>query len=195
MPLVKGNMQGINGRVITKPYYDRLLALLRQKRVDTSTLPQLEEIEIEDVSLHNERDVEQYLLEPLLTELGFQPDDWIRQMKLRVGRSEKVIPDYVILPAERRDGHAPRAAWVWEAKLSIRSHQQLRRDFEQATSYARLIGAIGVSLLSREGVWLSLSRDDYALAKTKHWSMTQIRTPDGIAEIRAIAGKRKVSGS
>ena len=31
MPLVKGSMQGINGRVITKAYYDRLLALLRKK--------------------------------------------------------------------------------------------------------------------------------------------------------------------
>ena len=59
-------MQGINGRVITKPYYDRLLALLREKGVDTSALPQLEEVEIEDVDLHNERDVELRLLEPLL---------------------------------------------------------------------------------------------------------------------------------
>jgi hypothetical protein len=193
MPLVKSNMQGINGRVITKPYYDRLLELLRGKGENTSVLPQLEEVEIEDVSLRNERDVELHLLEPLLKELGFQLGDWIRQMKLRVGRSEKVIPDYVLLPAERREDHAPRAAWVWEAKFSIRSHQQLRKDFEQVTSYARLVGALGVSLLSREGLWLSLRQDDYALAKAKHWSMAQIRTPDSIAEIRAISGRRKVT--
>ena len=169
------------------------LALLREKGVDTSGLPQLEEVEIEDVDLRNERDVELHLLEPLLAELGFQPSDWIRQMKLRVGRSEKAIPDYVLLPAERREDHAPRAAWVWEAKFSIRSHQQLRKDFEQATSYARLVGALGVSLLSREGLWLSLRQDDYALAKAKHWSMAQIRTPDNIADIRAISGRRKVT--
>ncbi len=193
MPLVKGSMQGINGRVITKPYYDRLLALLQGKGVDTSALPQLEEVEIEDVDLRNERDVEQHLLEPLLAELGFQPSDWIRQMKLQVGRSEKAIPDYVLLPAERREDHASRAAWVWEAKFSIRSHQQLRKDFEQATSYARLVGALGVSLLSREGLWLSLRQNDYALSKAKHWSLVQLRSPDGIAEIRAIAGKRKLS--
>jgi len=193
MPLVKSNMQGISGRVITKPYYDRLLALLREKGVDISVLPQLEGIELEDVSLHNERDVEQHLLEPLLVELGFQSRDWIRQMKLRVGRSEKVIPDYVILPAKRQGNHASRATWIWEAKFSIRSHRQLQKDFEQAISYARLIGALGVSLLSREGVWLSLRQDDYALAKAKHWSTAQIRTPDSIAEIRAIAGKRKIS--
>jgi hypothetical protein len=195
MPLVKGSMQGINGRVITKPYYDCLLALLQGKGVDTSALPQLEEVEIEDVDLRNERDVEQHLLEPLLAELGFQPSDWIRQMKLRVGRSEKAIPDYVLLPAERREDHAPRAAWVWEAKFSIRSHQQLRKDFEQAASYARLVSALGVSLLSREGLWLSLRQDDYVLAKAKHWSMAQIRTPDNIADIRAISGRHKVAAA
>lgn len=192
MPLVKSNMQGINGRAITKPYYDRLLALLREKGVDTSALPQLEEVEIEDIDLHNERDVELHLLEPLLVELGFQPSDWIRQMRLRVGRSEKVIPDYVILPAERRGDHAPRAAWIWEAKFSILSHQQLRKDFEQAISYARLVGAKGVSLLSREGLWLGLRQDDYALMKAKHWSMAQLRSPDSIAEIRTIAGRRRI---
>ena len=193
MPLVKGNMQGVNGRVITKAYYDRLLALLREKGTDTSVLPQLDKVEIEDVNLGNERDVELHLLEPLLAEIGFQPSDWIRQMKLRVGRSEKAIPDYVLLPVERREDHAPRAAWVWEAKFSIRSHQQLRKDFEQATSYARLVGALGVSLLSREGLWLSLRQDDYALAKAKHWSIAQIRTPDNIADIRAISGRRKIT--
>jgi hypothetical protein len=193
MPLVRSSMQGLGGRVITKPYYDRLLALLQAKGVDTSALPQLEEVEIEDVNLGNERGVELHLLEPLLAEIGFQPSDWIRQLKLRVGRSEKAIPDYVILPAERREDYAPRAAWIWEAKFSIRSHEQLRKDFEQATSYARLVGAQGVSLLSREGLWLSLRQDDYALAKAKHWSMAQIRTPDNIADIRAISGRRKVT--
>ena len=84
--------------MITKAYYDRLLALLREKGVDTSGLPQLDEVEIEDVNLGNERDVELHLLEPLLAEIGFQPSDWIRQMKLRVGRSEKAIPDYVSCP-------------------------------------------------------------------------------------------------
>ena len=74
MPLVKGSMQGINGRVITKPYYDRLLALLQKKGVDTSGLPQLEEVEIEDVNLRNERDVEQYLLEPLLVRAWFSAE-------------------------------------------------------------------------------------------------------------------------
>jgi hypothetical protein len=193
MPLVRGNMQGINGRVVTKPYYDRLLDLLREKGMDTSILPQLEEVEPPDVVLHNERDVELKLLEPLLRALGFQASDWTRQMSLQVGRGEKVIPDYAILPVESPKGGATQAAWVWEAKLSVPTYQQLCKDLEQVASYGRLVSATGVSLISREGMWMSLSRDGFALAKGKYWSSAQLRSPDSIAEIRAIAGKHKLS--
>ena len=31
MPLVKGNMQGINGRPIKKPFYDHLLSIVGAK--------------------------------------------------------------------------------------------------------------------------------------------------------------------
>ena len=137
--------------------------------------------------------MEQHLLEPLLAELGFHPGDWIRQMKLRVGRSEKVIPDYVVLPADRVGGRSMRGAWVWEAKFSIPSHRQLQKDFEQATSYARLVGAVGVSLISKEGLWLSLRRDEYLLGKARHWSAVQLQSSDHLNEIRDMAGKRRIA--
>lgn len=193
MPLVKGNMQGINGRPIKKPFYDRLLSILGAKGMDFSALPRLDDVEIGGVALRHERDVEQHLLEPLLAELGFHPGDWIRQMKLRVGRREKVIPDYVVLPADRVGGRSTRGAWVWEAKFSIPSHRQLQKDFEQATSYARLVGAVGVSLISKEGLWLSLRRDEYLLGKARHWSAVQIQSSDHLNEIRDMAGKRRIA--
>ena len=156
-------------------------------------MPRLEDVEIGGIVIKTERDVEQQLLEPLLLELGFGAGDWVRQLKLRVGRAEKVIPDYVILSRERPSGLTARGAWVWEAKLSISTHQQLQRDFEQASSYARLVGAAGVGLVSKEGIWLSLKEADYTLDKAKHWSASQSRQSDHLSEIRELAGKRRMS--
>ena len=194
-PLVRSHMQGINGRQIPKEYYDRLLGLLRKKGNNTRELPQLEDRVVPAIPLRTERDVERRMLEPLLGELGFTPRDWERQVKLRVGRKERVIPDYVLFPA--RDPESPktvRGAWVWEAKLSVKSNRQLAIDFEQAASYARLVGAKGVGLISREGVWISLKGDDYSIIKARHWPSNQLGQIDRMNELRELAGKRVLSG-
>ena len=51
MPLVKGNMQGINGRPIKKPFYDRLLSIVGAKGADFSAFPRLENVEIGGIAL------------------------------------------------------------------------------------------------------------------------------------------------
>ena len=188
MPLVKGNMQGINGRQIKKEQYERIVQILTQKGMDVSELPRLEDIEIGSVVLTNERDVENHLLEPLLLQLGFANEDWVRQMRLRVGRGEKIIPDYVIFPSTQ----AGSGSWVWEAKFSIQSHRQLQKDFEQGRSYAKLLGAEGVSLISKEGVWVSQKQDDYHLNKAKHWSIVQLQQSDFLNELRDLAAKNRL---
>lgn|GEM_PF-6541460 len=66
-------------------------------------LPKLENIEIQTIEIKNERDVEIYLLEPLLEKLGYSQQDWKRQLKVRMGRREKIIPDYVIFPIKKRE--------------------------------------------------------------------------------------------
>jgi len=194
MPLVKGNMQGINGRQIPKEFYDRILFLLREKGTKVESLPQLKDKEVKGLRLKNERDVEAHLLEPLLEELGFKPTDWERQVKLRVGRSEKVIPDYLIHVSKDKSAKTISADWVWEAKFSISSHEQLQKDFGQVCSYARLVSAKGVGLISKEGAWISSKKEDFSVKNAKHWSAKQIREIDSLSEIRAIAGKRRISG-
>lgn len=189
MPLVKGNMQGINGRQIKKEFYDQIKHILSQKGMDVSILPQLEDVELGDIEFKNEKDVERYLLEPLLAKLDFEEADWTRQMHLKVGRSEKVIPDYVVIPSFREQS----GDWVWEAKLSIQSHRQLTRDFDQVRSYAKLLRTKGLSLISKEGLWISLERDDYRLDKARHWSMSQVKKSDCMNEIRDLASKGKIA--
>jgi hypothetical protein len=152
MPLVKKNMQGINGRIIEKKYYDRLLVILESKGQNIDLLPKLDNIEIPSIEIKNERDVEIYLLDPLLEKLDYNQQDWKHQLKVRMGRREKIIPDYVIFPNEEKGNES--GFWVFEAKHSIESHKQLKIDFEQAKSYALRLQGKGLCLVSISKAWV-----------------------------------------
>lgn len=188
--LVKGSMQGINGRLIPKKYYDRILFILKTKGMDISNLPKLENISHTEIKLKNEKDVETKVLEPLLLNLGFSETDWRRQVSLRVGRSEKVIPDYLIFPQIERHNKSVKSIWVWEAKYSVKSNAQLRVDFEQVVSYARLVCAEGVSLLSIEGLWICQAKYDFKFEKCIFFSREQMLSSDGVNEIRRLASRK-----
>jgi hypothetical protein len=187
MPLVKGNMQGINGRLILKKYYDRILQLLEEKGQDISLLPKLSDNTLPDITLKDEKDVEKHLLEPLLHKLGYKEEHWKRQLKLRMGRGDKVFPDYVIFPQEERNNES--GYWVWEAKYSILNAKQLKEDFGQAKSYALRLNCKGLGLISKEGVWLSAP--DFAFEKIKFWSWKQISEHNYFNEIFDVAGNKK----
>jgi hypothetical protein len=187
LPLVKGNMQGINGRIIPKIYYDRIIELLKEKGENVLLLPKLTDNGIQNIDLKNEKDVEKYLLEPLLNKLGFSEKNWKQQFKLRMGRGEKVFPDYVIFPKEERNNES--GYWIWEAKYSITNSKQLKEDFGQAKSYALRLNCKGLGLISREGVWLSVP--DYSFEKIKFWSWKQLSEHYYFSEIFNIAGYKK----
>lgn len=187
MPLVKGNMQGINGRLIQKKYYDRILQMLEEKGQDISVLPKLFDDAMPDIEIKDEKDVEKHLLEPLLYKLGFMEHHWRRQFKLRMGRGDRVFPDYVIFPKEERNNES--GYWVWEAKYSILDSKQLKEDFGQAKSYALRLNCKGLGLISKEGIWLSVP--DFSFEKIKFWSWKQIHEHDYFNEIFDIAGNKK----
>ena len=81
-------------------------------------------------NLSNERDVEITLLEPLLKRLGFDENDWLRQMTLRMGRNDRVFPDYALFANDRRGEESAR--FIWEAKYRIANERQLKDAFLQA---------------------------------------------------------------
>lgn len=186
MPLVRGNMQGINGRLILKKYYDRIIQMLEEKGDDVSPLPKLPDDPIQEVELKNEKDVEEHLLEPLLKKLGFAERQWERQIRIRVARGERVIPDYVIFPKGKSDNRS--GYWVWEAKYSISGGKQLKNDFGQAKTYALLLGCKGLGLISKEGVWISVP--DFVFGKIKFWSWKQVNEHDHFTTIFDIAGNK-----
>jgi len=184
---VKMNMQGANGGSIEKVYYDRIIEMLVKRGMSLDGIPALSGEPEPDVPLKNEKDVEQKLLEPLLQRLGYEESDWKRQFKLRMGRGDRVYPDYVICPNEERNnefGH-----WIWEAKFSIANNKQLQEDFGQAKSYALRLNCKGMGLISKEGVWLSVAPFDSD--KMSHFSSKQIGEIDSFNNIFDIAGNKK----
>jgi len=187
LPLVKGNMQGINGRQIENKYYNRILEILKSKNFEIDKLPILKDIELPELKLENEHEVEINLLEPLLLRLGFSNNDWQRQVKVKIGRTERIIPDYVIFPDLIKGNE--KGYWIWEAKYSIPNHKQLKDDANQAKSYALRFQSKGFCLVSKEGLWVS---DKYlSIDNLKYFTWKQLESNDYFNELFDILGKKK----
>jgi hypothetical protein len=71
-------------------------------------------------------------------------------MPVRMGRGERIYPDYALLPRQVRGEES--AEFIWEAKYRIPDRKKLINDFYQAKSYALRLGARGLGLVSIEGV-------------------------------------------
>lgn len=175
--LVKANMQGVNGRPCSREEYAAILDILVQKNFDISVLPSLPKIiNTPDKPLTNERDVEVYLLEPLLKQLGLTEKNWIRQMPVRMGRGIRYYPDYVIYPTTTRGGE--KGKFICEAKFRIPGEKQLKEDFYQAKSYALRLESRGLLLASCEGIWLATAKDSYEFEKLQFLAWEEIDNPD-----------------
>ena len=184
-PLVRSNMQGINGRLIESEYYERVCELLIDRGADRSILPTL----IGPAFAHNgtfdnERDVELHLLEPLLAEIGIDSNRWKRQVPLRMGRGFRIYPDYLV--DAKQVGGDWRAKAVVEAKYRVQNDSSFRKDIRQAISYALRVEAECALLVALEGVWAVRRSDGFDPAKAQKWSWSEINSPDGIAEVRYL---------
>lgn len=181
--LVKANMQGVNGRECTSDEYNAIIEILKSKNFDVSILPKLPFLDEPDFgNLSNERDVEITLLEPLLKQLGFDEDDWLRQMTLRMGRNDRVFPDYALFANERRGEESAR--FIWEAKYRIANERQLKDAFLQAKSYALRLGCDGFGLVALEGVWISTRQDDFKWERLHKFSWSSLKQKENFSRLR-----------
>ncbi|MCP4599991.1 MAG: hypothetical protein GY847_05540 [Proteobacteria bacterium] len=177
---VKQNLQGINGRALSESQYNQFLSLMNQEG-----LPRL--MEMEQFTIHtiqNEREVELYLLEPLLERLGYSSNNWVRQMPLRFGRGERIYPDYVIGAKAKKKGEET-GEFIWEAKYRISNRQQLRAAFMQANSYARHLNARGLGLVALEGVWVATETSGMTFERLEHYTWAELATNDGLRKLIA----------
>lgn len=149
VPIVRKNLQGLNGVELTSRDYTELLSLIESKGGDISVLPKLfEKSEGLSDTLRTEKDVENNLLIPLIEKLGYSRNDWTRQAMQKAGRNLKAIPDFVFFPKGME--HFQNAPFLIEAKYSMASVRELKNAFEQAVSYARIMQCKVMGICDKE---------------------------------------------
>jgi hypothetical protein len=193
VPIVRKNLQGINGIQLTVKDYNELLRLISSKGFNTSLLPKLysPDIEIYD-NLILEKDVEEKLLIPLLLELGYTNEDWKRQLSQKAGRGLKAIPDFVFFP--KGEKHFQNAPFVLEVKFHMNSSNERMNAFNQVLSYCKMMSAELLGLCDKERLFVYRRKngvfDRFNPIFEKHWG--NIKNPETFAELKRIIGKDTV---
>ena len=183
LPIVKKNMQGINGVELRPSAYHRILDIAE------SDVLRLEFDEISDDSdFKIEKDVENKLIKPLIAKLGYGEGEWESQLHLEVGNHNfKLIPDFVLMP-NRTKGHQTAFAII-EAKLTIENNAILDEVKIQARSYACQLRSKYAVIAAKEKVWVISDKDDYTnVIFSATWA--QLNDPDVFTELRRIIGKK-----
>ncbi len=182
--VIKAHLQGPSGKPFTTEEYDAVLAIMQRKGQDISQLPRPRTVLfLPATELTNERDVEVALVEPLLARLGYSEKDWLRQMPLRMGRGDRIYPDYVF-GAQTTRGEE-RADMVLEAKFTISGERALRETYFQAVSYAYRLRARVVMLAAREGFWLfEQKRGSFSLEHFSSYSWDALQHPDTLFQLK-----------
>ena len=193
VPIIRKNLQGINGVQLTARDYEELLKLISCKGFDISLLPKLYSPSIEiEVHLTSEKEVEEKLLIPLLSELGYSQSNWQRQLSQKAGRSLKAIPDFVFFP--RGERHFQNAPFVLEAKYYMNSSNERMNAFNQALSYCKMMSSDLLGLCDKERLIIYRRKDGvfdrFNPSFEKHWG--NIKKPETFAELKKIIGKEVV---
>ena len=187
-PEVKAHMQGASGRICTVKEYEALKTLIQKENpsYDIEKLPKPPvEATFDFDELKNEHDVEVKLLEPLLVNLGFKKEDWIRQYSVRIGRDNSSRPDYVIGLKEFARGRAT-ADLVFEAKYSISNKEQREKDQGQVLAYAGILSSRIATLVSKEGIWIYKREDKFDFDKGEEYSWAELEDPEVIARLGCL---------
>ena len=155
MSIVRKNMQGVNGVEIKPSEYARILKLGK------CNAPEIKySSDISDTTFCTEKDVEEKIIKPLLKQLGYSEKDYIQQLYIEIGNhNHALIPDFILMP--KKTGNGYKAFAIIEAKLSVTSEKQLNDAKKQARSYAKLLSAKKLAVISKEKIWVYGEKDDF----------------------------------
>ncbi|WP_026664815.1 hypothetical protein [Butyrivibrio sp. FC2001] len=156
LPIVKKNMQGINGVEIKPSDYNYIVEKTK------ANVPKLESVfEVSTSEYASEKAVEDALIKPIIKMLGYDENEYRQQIYIEIGNHNyALIPDFVLAPSVSK-GHYSGYVII-EAKRSITTEKQLEEAKTQARSYAKIMGAKYSSIASQEGIWVTSSKDDYS---------------------------------
>ena len=193
LPIVRKNLQGVNGVQFSATDYKELQRLLKEKGFDVSVLPQLYHPDLELVGqLKTEKDVEEKLLIPLLNKLGYSETDWTRQLSQKAGRKEKAIPDFVFLP--KGEIHFQNAPMIIEAKYDMSSNIERTKSYNQALSYARLMKSSVFGICDKDRLIVYKEKNGYfdrfKPVFEKHWQ--SINDAETFRQLKLLMGKETI---
>lgn len=176
-PMVRAHFQGCSGKYMPPDDYLALLDACASHGAEIDTLPRIapgpSSLLAQGSEILNERAVETELLEPLLKQLGYQEDrHWQRQVVVRMGRGEKVYPDYVLGLVNKPDQESARV--IIESKFRIATRKELLEAFRQGRSYALRLRACRLVLAALEGLWLFEDTQGFVLDNARHWNWQQL---------------------
>lgn len=183
MPIVRKNMQGINGVELKPSEYNHLMDISK------ADVPRLEFIVSEgNQDFVNEKDVENKLIKPLITKLGYSQEEYVQQLQIEVGNHNyKLIPDFVLLPVTAR-GHQSGFA-VIEAKHTIHNQKEMEEVRIQARSYACQLRVKYSVIASKDRIWVYVPDDDFTKeAFSASWG--ELNDADTFSHLFRLIGKR-----
>lgn len=188
LPIVRKNMQGINGVELKPSEYNHLLKLGKAGR----SIPKLKfTVPSGNQEFTNEKDVENKLIKPLLKKLGYSEEDYVQQLYIEIGNhNHMLIPDFVLLPDTSR-GHQT-AFTVVEAKHTITKKTDLEAAKIQARSYAVQLRARYAAVVSQEKIWIFAEDDDFTTdIFSAAWD--ELKKADVFSELVKVIGKKQRS--
>lgn len=184
LPIVRKNMQGINGVELEPSQFNHLLDIAKSdiKRIEFVT-------DNNSIEAVYEKDVEDKLIKPLIAKLGYDKNEWKPQLHIDVGNHNSLlIPDFVLLPVRTRG--------VWsafatiEAKLTITKASELEEVKVQAGSYARQMNAQFSAIMSKEKIWIMGKEDNYCdEIFSAGWN--ELQQPDVFSKLYKLIGNKK----
>ena len=195
LPIVRKNLQGINGVQFSATDYKELQRLLTAKGFDISVLPQLYNPDLQIIeTLKNEKDVEEKLLIPILEKLGYSETDWTRQLSQKAGRNEKAIPDFVFFP--KGEIHFQNAPMIIEAKYDMSSNIERTKTYNQALSYARIMKSSIFGICDKDRLIIYKEKnggfDRFKPILEKHWQ--SLNEPEAFSKLKNLIGKNTIKG-
>ncbi|WP_424950693.1 hypothetical protein [Deinococcus sp.] len=172
---IKANFQGASGKALTHGEYERLLQMLNVRSELPEGIPHfVPRANVDLASLANERDVEIHLVEPLLKRAGLESSDWVRQLSVRMGRGERIYPDYAIGLIGKPPEQRVRA--LIEVKYRAAGERDWREAFFQVKSYGLRLGARVILTAAAEGVRIYVkSNDDFDFDSGQEYTWSDLQ--------------------
>lgn len=138
--LVRKKFQGVSGWPLTNEDMQNLLRMIAAKGGNTDSIPKLQTAFIpNNFDIKIEKDVEENLLIPLLNSMGIDDLDYKRQIPLKIGRGERVYPDFALHCDKNANGYTAKV--LIEAKLYMANNKEREQAYLQGLSYAHLMEA------------------------------------------------------